>query len=149
MSLSNEAYLQVNRSVFSIANAYRSKMQREGRDKASGLNLADRSVLMVLGQCTPITAAKLSEMMDINPGTISVYVQRLVRKGLVARSQDSQDRRTWHLTLTPQGQEVARETHRGAAAYTQQFLASLTDDEQRILHRLLLKVVRDVGYDWI
>jgi len=149
MSLSSDAYLQVNRAIFSLANAYRSRMQREGRDTASGLNLADRSMLMVLGQHAPVAAAQLSQMMDINPGTISVYVQRLVQKGLVERTQSEQDRRTWRLALTPAGEAAAQETHHGAAAYTQQFLSPLTDEQQANFHNLLLKVVHELGYDWI
>jgi hypothetical protein len=31
----------------------------------------------------PINSRQLSRIMDINPGTISLYVQRLVEKGLV------------------------------------------------------------------
>jgi DNA-binding MarR family transcriptional regulator len=106
-------------------------------------------MLMVLGQHAPIAAVQLSQMMDINPGTISVYVRRLEQRGLVERTRSNQDRRTWQLALTPDGTAAAEETHLGAAAYTQQFLSSLTDEEQATLHRLLLKAVHELGYDWI
>ena len=55
---------------------------------------------MVLGQFAPCNSRRLSELMDINPGTISVYVQRLVEMGLVQKEQDAEDRRNWWLTLT-------------------------------------------------
>ena len=148
MPLSNEACIQINQAVFSMANAYRSKMHRAGMVEATGLNLPDRSTLMVLGQFAPTTARNLSKAMDINPGTISVYVQRLVEKGLVSRSQDEQDRRTWWLSLTEDGEAAYQDTLLGAAAYTKQFLEPLTDKEQTTFHQMLLKISTGLGYEW-
>jgi DNA-binding MarR family transcriptional regulator len=86
--------------------------------------------------------------MDINPGTISVYVQRLVEMSLVQRERDTEDRRTWWLTLTDQGETVAREVVEQAAAYTRGLLSALDENEQETLRRLLLKVSHDLGFDW-
>ncbi len=148
MPLSSEACIQINQAVFSMANAYRSKMHRDGMVEATGLTLPDRSTLMVLGQFAPTTARTLSKVMDINPGTISVYVQRLVEKGLVSRSQDEQDRRTWWLSLTENGEDAYQDTLAGATAYTKQFLGSLTDEEQIAFHQMLLKISTGLGYEW-
>ncbi len=148
MSLSDAACIQINQAIFSLANAYRSKMQQDGIVEATGLNLPDRSTLMVLGQLAPTTARNLSRAMDINAGTISVYVQRLVDKALVTRTQDKSDRRTWWLALTKQGQIAYRETLVGAAAYTRSFLSSLSEREQVHLHEMLLKLSSVLGYQW-
>jgi DNA-binding MarR family transcriptional regulator len=86
--------------------------------------------------------------MDINPGTISVYVQRLVEKQLVQREQDSEDRRNWWLTLTDRGQVVAQGVVEQAAAYTRDFLSALDEEEQATLRRLLLKASHSLGFNW-
>ncbi|MBU1050265.1 MarR family transcriptional regulator [Candidatus Bipolaricaulota bacterium] len=148
MILSNDACIQINQAIFSIANAYRSKMQRDGVVEETGLGLPDRSTLMVLGQLAPTTARILSKAMDINAGTISVYVQRLVDKALVARTQDQADRRTWWLSLTNEGQVAYKDTLLGAAAYTRKFLSPLSADEQASLHAMLLRVSSELGYQW-
>jgi len=148
MSISKRACIQINQAVFSMANAYRTTMQREGLAEASGLNMADRSVLMVLGQTGPTTAHALSKRMDINPGTISVYVQRLVEKGLVERSQDEADRRVWRIELTGAGREAYDETIDGAEAYTRRFLSPLTVAEQKAFHAVLIKITEGLGYEW-
>jgi DNA-binding MarR family transcriptional regulator len=149
MPLSDKAYLQINQALFSLANAYESRMTKEETRNTLGLKLSDCSVLMVLGQRAPINARRLSEMMDVNPGTISVYVQRLVEMGLVQKEQDSEDRRNWWLTLTDLGQTAAQGVTAGAVAYTRDFLAALSGDEQQMLHRLLLKASHGLGYDWL
>ena len=148
MPLSKKQCTQLNQAIFSMANAYRSRMVREGTVEETGLTLPDRSTLMVLGQFEPLTARDLSKQMDINPGTISVYVQRLVERGLVKRTQDTQDRRTWRLSLTEDGKAAYRATIDGAAAYTRAFLDPLSESEQRTLHALMLKVAEGLGYRW-
>jgi len=148
MPLSKKQCIQLNQAVFSVANAYRSRMVRDGTVDRTGLTLPDRSTLMVLGQLAPTTASDLSKRMDINAGTISVYVQRLVERGLVGRTQDESDRRTWWLTLTEPGKSAYRDTIEGAAAYTRDFLAPLSDEEQRTLHALLSKISEGLGYRW-
>jgi len=147
MPLSNKEYLQINQALFSLTHAYESRMADEsGSD--SGLSLSDCSVLMVLYQSVPTTAAHLSEIMDINPGTISVYVQRLVIKGLVMRKQDADDRRNWWLSLTDVGLPVAKMVVESAVTYTRDFLAALNEEEQQALQRILLKVSHSLGFDW-
>jgi DNA-binding MarR family transcriptional regulator len=149
MTLSSKDYLQVNQALFGLTQAYESRMAKEETRNTLGLRLSDCSVLMVLGQFAPLNASRLSELMDINPGTVSVYVQRLVEMGLVQKEQDAEDRRNWWLTLTEAGQAAAQSVIGGAVAYTRDFLAPLDEDERQALHRLLLKAARGLGFDWL
>lgn len=146
--LSSREYLQIDQALFSLAHAYESRMSQEEGQKPTGLTLSDRAVLMVLGQLQPINSAKLSTVMSINAGTISVYVQRLVTKGLVRREQDADDRRNWWLTLTEEGMPAYEETIAGTVDYTSDFLSALDKSEQRALHSLLVKASHSLGFDW-
>jgi DNA-binding MarR family transcriptional regulator len=148
MSLADREYLQVNQALFSLAHAYESRMAGEETRNTLGLKLSDCSVLMVLDQFAPINSRQLSQLMDVNPGTVSVYVQRLVEMGLVQREQDADDRRNWWLTLTEAGHMAAQGVIAGAVEYTRDFLLALDGDEQRTLHRLLLKASHGLGFDW-
>jgi len=148
MSLSDKQYLQINQALFSLTHAYESRMAREETRNALGLALSDCSTLMVLGQFAPLNSRRLSELMDINPGTISVYVQRLVEKGLVQKEQDRQDRRNWWLSLTEAGEMAYQGMVAGAVEYTRDFLAVLDEAERQALHRLLLKASHSLGFAW-
>jgi DNA-binding MarR family transcriptional regulator len=147
MALPDKEYLQINQALFSLAHAYESRMEQEAGN-VLGLTLSDCSTLMVLGQFAPLNARRLSELMDINPGTISVYVQRLVEQGLVHKEQDREDRRNWWLTLTAAGQRAYEGIVAGAVEYTRDFLSTLDGAEQKTLHHLLLKAAHGLGYDW-
>jgi len=148
MPLSDKEFLQINQALFSLRNAYQTRIAHEEQLHPTGLKLSDRSVLMVLGQFAPLNSRQLSIKMGINPGTISVYVQRLVQKGLVHKTQNQDDRRNWLLDLTEIGQTLYRDTITGAVSYTRDFLATLTEGEQQTLHQLLLKASHSLGYDW-
>jgi DNA-binding MarR family transcriptional regulator len=148
MTLTSRQYLQINQALFSLAHAYDVRMAAERERDTMGLRLSDCSVLMVLHQLSPLTARRLSQAMDINPGTISVYVQRLVEKGLVEKRQDARDRRHWWITLTPTGRAAAEGVVAGAVEYTRDFLSPLSESEQNSLHRLLRKASHGLGFDW-
>ncbi|MBI9044950.1 MAG: MarR family transcriptional regulator [Anaerolineaceae bacterium] len=148
MALKDKEYLQINQALFSLTNAYGTRLDREEKENPTDLLVSDRSVLMVLGQVGPIKSQQLSQIMEINPGTISVYVQRLVEKGLIEKIQDKNDRRNWLLHLTENGITHYQETIKGAVIYTQDFLSTLSDEEQIILHKLLLKASHSLGFDW-
>ena len=86
--------------------------------------------------------------MTINPGTISQYVHSLVKKGLVEKKQDENDRRKWWLSLTKSGLAIYEETIEEAVAYTKNFISALNEKEQKTLHQLLLKASHSLGYKW-
>jgi DNA-binding MarR family transcriptional regulator len=148
MALSDKQYLQVNQALFSLTHAYESRMAQEETHNNFGLALSDCSTLMVLGQFAPLNSRRLSELMDVNPGTISVYVQRLIEKGLVQKEQDQEDRRNWWLSLTEAGQVAYQGIAAGAVEYTRDFLTALDSEEQEILHQLLLKASHSLGFGW-
>jgi DNA-binding MarR family transcriptional regulator len=148
MTLADKQYLQVNQALFSLTHAYESRMAQEETRNTLGLALSDCSTLMVLGQVAPLNSRRLSELMDVNPGTISVYVQRLIEKGLVQKEQDQEDRRNWWLSLTEAGQAAHQGIVAGAVEYTRDFLTALGSEEQEILHQLLLKASHSLGFGW-
>ncbi|QEE17478.2 MarR family winged helix-turn-helix transcriptional regulator [Promethearchaeum syntrophicum] len=132
-----------------MTHAYESRMNKEEQQNPSGLTLSERAVLMVLGQFISLNSRQLSDIMDINPGTISVYVQRLITKNLIQKVQDQDDRRNWLLNLTKIGQNIYQEIIAGTVSYTQDFLSTLSENDQRSLHQLLLKPLHNLGFDWV
>jgi DNA-binding MarR family transcriptional regulator len=148
MTLTDKEYLQINQALFTLTHAYESRMSEGDPRNILDLQMSDCSVLMVLHQFAPINSRELSRLMDINPGTISVYVQRLVKKGLVEKEQDTADRRNWWLKLTELGQMAGQGVVSGAVEYTSSFLTSLSEEEQKKLHTLLLKASHSLGFEW-
>jgi DNA-binding MarR family transcriptional regulator len=148
MPLSDQEALQINQALFSLTHAYESRMARENPPKETGMTMYDCAVLMVIGQFTPINSRDLSKRMDVAPSTISIYVRRLVQKGLVREERDQKDRRTWWLHLTEAGQFAYRQMIDGTVRYTRDFLSGLSEIEQHSLHELLQKASHSLGFSW-
>ncbi|MGI6553131.1 MAG: MarR family winged helix-turn-helix transcriptional regulator [Bacillota bacterium] len=62
-------------------------------------------VLHVLYQFDRLTPTELSKMLDIEKGSLTTVVNRLVEMGMVTRSSDPTDRRRVLLSLSSRGRE--------------------------------------------
>ena len=71
-----------------------------------GLNAAQREVLEVARQHSPLTLAELGRLLVCQVGSPSRLVDGLVRRGLIDRHVDSGDKRVVMLSLTPAGEEA-------------------------------------------
>lgn len=148
MALTDQETLQINQSLFSLTHAYESRMMRENPPAKTGMTLYDCAVLMVIGQFSPIQSSDLAKHMDVSASTISIYVRRLSQKNLILMERNPKDRRIWTLSLTEIGQFAYQQILAGTVIYTRDFLSGLNDDEQQVLHGLLLKATHSLGYTW-
>ena len=148
MPLTDQETLQINQALFSLTHAYEARMLHENPPDQTGMTLYDCAVLMVIGQCAPIQSGELARRMDVTPSTISTYVRRLTQKGLVRMERDPQDRRSWWLHLTENGQPAYQLITVGTIQYTHDFLSALSDEEQQALHGLLHKAAHALGFTW-
>jgi DNA-binding MarR family transcriptional regulator len=88
------------------------------------------------------TSSELSRKFVLDPSTLVPVIETLVRKGLVARNRDRQDRRRFPLSLTPAGAELIRTVpviHEDDLLY--QCLGSMGSDKTQELLELLREVV--------
>lgn len=64
------------------------------------------SILDHLDEKEPMSLSGLAAHMGVTPGTMSIHVDRLERKGFVRRSRDAQDARVVRLRVTAAGARV-------------------------------------------
>ena len=147
-NVSRDDYLQINQALFRLVNAYEKRNLLETKKENDPLSVSERGVLLVLGQKQPLNQRQLAEIMHLSPGPVSQYIQRLVVKGYIRKEQDLQDRRNWWLYLTPDGEKVYTYTVDGVVQYTKDLLSSLSFEEQQQLQQYLIRVAKDLGYDW-
>ena len=73
---------------------------------AEGLGDSDFRVLDVLLHKGPMPVNAIGPKVDLNPGSVSVAVDRLYKKGLVSRVESENDRRVRTVSLTGKGRRV-------------------------------------------
>src|ERR1700732_1328624 len=71
-----------------------------------GLGESDFRVLEVLLHKGPMPVNAIGPRVDLNPGSVSVAVDRLYKKGFVSRVESARDRRVRTVALTEKGREV-------------------------------------------
>jgi DNA-binding MarR family transcriptional regulator len=114
---------------------------RHVRDPQSGrlLSRHQASVLDHLDEVDPITLNGLARHMGVTPGTMSLTIDRLERKGYVVRLRDVADRRRVHVRLTTAGVRVREASSVLDPPLVEAVVARLSDeDREAAIHGLRL-----------
>ena len=102
----------------------------------AGLGDSEFRVLEVLLHKGPLPVNTIGPKVWLTPGSISVAVDRLVKKGLVKR-KNTDDRRVRLVELTAKGRALIAKTFREHAAAMEKAAGVLSKDERLMLMRLL------------
>lgn len=108
----------------------------------SGLGDSDFRVLEILLHKGPLPVNTIGPKVDLTPGSISVAVDRLHRKGLVSRTENSKDRRVRTVALTAKGKELIGPVFRNHAAAMEKVFSEITPEELRNFEATLKKAGR-------
>jgi MarR family 2-MHQ and catechol resistance regulon transcriptional repressor len=111
-----------------------------GSIKRTQLGDSEFRVLEVLLHKGPLPVNTIGPKVWLTPGSISVAVDRLVRKGLVSRNDQPDDRRVRRVELTPKGRALITRGFREHAAAMEDAAGVLSKDERLTLLRLLKKM---------
>jgi MarR family 2-MHQ and catechol resistance regulon transcriptional repressor len=84
----------------------------------------------------------IGPIVDLNPGSVSVAVDRLYKKGLVSRVESESDRRVRTVSLTQKGRAMFVPLFKMHTALLKRVFDELSPDEQRHLEELLKKIGR-------
>jgi MarR family transcriptional regulator, organic hydroperoxide resistance regulator len=105
---------------------------RHVRDPVSHrlLSRHQASILDHLDELDPTTVNDLARHMGVTPATMSLALDRLERKGYVARLRDNPDRRRVHVRLTAAGVRMREATSVLDPPRVEELLSRLTGDER-------------------
>ena len=107
-----------------------------------GLGDSDFRVLDVLLHKGPMSVNALGPKVDLNPGSVSVAVDRLYKKGLVSRVESESDRRVRTVSLTEKGRRVFLPIFRQHAALIKRAFQDVSPEERRQMEEVLKRIGR-------
>jgi len=110
--------------------------------EVKGLGNSDFRVLSVLLHQGPLPVSSIGPKVDLNPGSVSVAVDRLYKKGLVSRVESESDRRVRTVSLTPKGRAMFVPLFKAHTALLKRVFDEISPAEQRHLEELLKKIGR-------
>lgn len=108
-----------------------------------GLTHPQYLVMLALWQHEPVSGKRLSELLRLDPGTLSPLLKRLESAGYLLRERDPDDERTLAVVLTDEGRALRAEAEKIPPAVVERLGMEL--DELRDLHAALTHVIAQTG----
>lgn len=113
-----------------------------------GLTHATRDLLLTLYRSAPaqgLSAGEIALLLAVSHASVTGHMDRLEGRGLITRTLDTHDRRSWRIALTSQGRELVEAHLPDHLDNEQQLLSVLTPEEIRHLETLLRKLLAQFG----
>ncbi|MGA5303868.1 MarR family winged helix-turn-helix transcriptional regulator [Nucisporomicrobium flavum] len=104
-----------------------------------GLTHPQYLVMLALWQYAPLSVRRLSELLALDPGTLSPLLKRLEAVGYLVRERDQSDERSLAITLTPKGRELRTEAEKIPPAVVERLGLPVADLQH--LHAALTRVI--------
>lgn len=108
--------------------------------EARGVTVAEWVVLRALYDIESLAPGRLAEQMGMTRGAVSKLADRLIDKGLIARTFNPDDARAQILRLSPAGEQLVPELATLADENDADCFGPLTTEERGQLERLLQKI---------
>ncbi|MEV6306847.1 MarR family transcriptional regulator [Actinoplanes sp. NPDC051861] len=104
-----------------------------------GLTHPQYLVMLALWQHSPLSQRRLSELLQLDPGTLSPLLKRLEAIGYLRRERDPADERSLAITLTERGRELRADAERIPPAVVERL--GMPVEELRAVHEALTRVI--------
>ena len=126
-----------------LARAFRAIEQHAAADAARHeLTLAEFGILEALWHKGSLLLGELGQTILVSSGGITFLVDRLERRGLVAREECEEDRRARYAVLTREGEKLVQRIFPEHAARLQAVLAGLEPAQQKQAAEMLKQLGR-------
>jgi len=106
-----------------------------------GLTGVQALVINFLGEEDGINFQLLAERLRLTNPTLTGIVDRLENAGMVERTPNPADRRSILINLTEKGAAISAELNAQMLNANQEFLASLSNEEETMLRGLLQRLI--------
>ncbi|MHB9094159.1 MAG: MarR family winged helix-turn-helix transcriptional regulator [Eubacteriales bacterium] len=99
------------------------------------ISLVQSHILHEITRQTEPSMLQVAEALGVDITTFSRQIKTLVRKGLVKKTTDPEDRRIQLLSLTPEGQRVKKEIDLLMERYMEKIFSKMTEFEREMVLR--------------
>jgi MarR family transcriptional regulator, organic hydroperoxide resistance regulator len=133
LALEEQVCFALSVAARSVVAAYRPLLE------PMGLTHPQYLVMLALWQYAPLSVRRLSELLLLDPGTLSPLVKRLEASGYLRRERDAADERSLAITLTAKGRALREQAEQIPPAVIQRL--GLPIENLQSLHAALTEVI--------
>lgn len=113
--------------------------------KGTDLTLPQMHTVEILGINGPMIMKDLASRLGVTTGTLTIGIDNLEKKGLVERIANPRDRRSYLISLTPEGRSYQEEHHRAHTSMTESSLAGFSEEERETFRLSLNRFLEGLG----
>lgn len=106
----------------------------------SDLSITEIHTIEAVGLYGSKTMSEIAAQLEITMGTLTIAVDKLIRKGYVERNRSITDRRIVNVSLTKRGKLAYRIHEKFHIDMVRAIMEDFTEDEEEILLRALYKL---------
>lgn len=108
-------------------------LQRQGMSMEADISQVDFAVVDMLGTSNKISCKELAKTIKLSASRCSRIVDRLQRKGYVARRQNPHDRRAVEVSLTAKGLRLKKNIERLKTRCEKKIVGAIKPDDVNIV----------------
>lgn len=128
------------RGLLMVLNKMRSDRLETWSDRLKGVSKMELHILLLVQGRPDIVLGEIRDKLDVPNSTLTSVIDRMEKQGLVRRTINTRDRRSYGLEVTDNGKEIRKEHDRILLMIAERMLATLDDDERKTFIELLSKV---------
>jgi len=113
--------------------------------RGCGLTHAQFDIIATLGNTPGMMYKELGEKTLITKGTLTGVIERLEQKGLVARTRSCEDKRSFFVRLTPEGERMFAHAFPRMLSMGRQLFASYTDSDFEAMDQHLRRLKQTIA----
>ena len=104
------------------------------------LRPVEYTILALIDENPGVTGARLARALAVTPPNITTWLDKLDKRGLIAREAGTTDRRSQHVKTTKKGSTLVAEATRRLLLQDRELFSNLSAAERAMLVELLHKV---------
>ena len=112
-----------------------------------GVHPGQETALLVLSVNGEQPMTTLAEALEVKPPTVTKMVTRMTGQGLVKRTGSQSDRRSFLVSLTPDGEAKARELKRVWKRIEKEAMSGLNEKERKRFAKALNQLTEQLALD--
>lgn len=138
MKISQTLDFYIRTTHLSLTRIYNILLKKFGIKQTEALILVS-----VKKEGIPIT--RLAQVLNMQDNSLNRQLKRMYKAGFIYREKDEFDKRITKIFLTPQGVELRKKVKQLAVELNNQFLSTLSSDEQQIFFSLFDKIRQQIS----
>ncbi|MEK9197301.1 MarR family winged helix-turn-helix transcriptional regulator [Ureibacillus sp. 179-F W5.1 NHS] len=137
--MDNQRYESLS-SLFEVVSSLERKWANEwNHQNILGFSKSHILLLDLLAKEGPKRPSAIAERLKVTTGGVTVLTTKLIKAGLIEKTQSSADRRASQIVITPEGKKILEESQAQVTAMVNSMFGMLTNDEIQTLHNIFEK----------